>query len=257
MNEICKHKNSPSSCRECYPKPTPDNKRENCDEKCKELGSHGHCNICGLLVQPIMKCQCKFREEKVIGADNSSGEQIINVPSCIPIYDKKKCDHEKDVFCMNCSFPVNNLSVSNSFTSRTLAEFDKEFIYPDGVVKFGTLEDIKDLKDFICSVLNAQREEAYREGKKYTLDDLNKHSSKIRQVERKEIREKVEDMSDTKDKFGEHGAGEIYAYGKVIALLAPNNKARGGICGVVIDEKSVCGVGNCQTHKFKENEKRT
>lgn len=36
-------------------------KKEECNEKCKKLGTHGHCTECGLLTQPIMDCKCAFR----------------------------------------------------------------------------------------------------------------------------------------------------------------------------------------------------
>lgn len=38
--------------------------KEECNEECRKLGTHGHCIKCRELVQPIMKCKCEFRIKK-------------------------------------------------------------------------------------------------------------------------------------------------------------------------------------------------
>lgn len=110
----------------------------------------------------------------------------------------------------------------DSFLTKTLAEFDEKFVK---IGEFGVKSVPPEIiKRFLSSALNAQREEAYREGKKYTLDDLDKHSSKIRQVAREEIREKVESLKEYRHlNFPDPLIRKL----DFLALLFPNNKENG------------------------------
>src|SRR3990167_9943498 len=63
------------------------NKKEiECNDKCKDLGTHGHCNVCGKLVQPLIECKCEFRNtlpvsdsmEDCEGCKYASGEHTCN-----------------------------------------------------------------------------------------------------------------------------------------------------------------------------------
>lgn len=125
-----------------------------CTEECKNLGNHGHCTICGLLTQPIVKCKCPERQ---------NGDWVS------PQEKDHKCDNKSK--CMLCEKKYEVVSPESNWEQVFLE-------------KFGYLEQGgKPNNGKVMNFIRQQKEKSFAEGKREAVEEIKRKIEVLAEIE--------------------------------------------------------------------------
>lgn len=180
------------------------NKQEECNEKCKELGTHGHCNICGKLTNPIIECKCEFRNkqeestnwekefDKKFDLDSVNGKGVLpslqnNVKQFITsLLSKQKQEYREEVVDNDWEFEYAEFIVE---FERLLKENPNEhylaFNYGKKFIKALLLKNTAKTREEVVKKIEKMEEEDLKKLTKYINDKTGTAGNGINEVEAK------------------------------------------------------------------------